>query len=513
MTQTCFRLNDWYVDVRLGRVSRGSQTVHLEPQVMKVLAYLASRPGDVIDKDELFRALWNGGVVSDAALARCISQIRKTFGDDRKQPRIVETLPKRGYRLIADVQSASAEATVRGRWRWLTAAAAAGLVIAVIVATQFARPGIDAALAGYSDEAVQAYEIGRELHARYTYPFNQNAIVHFEKALAREPDFALAHAGLADALVQEAHYWNGKRAAEALRHAERAVELEPAHIETVRALGKALAINGHDDRAVEAYEQALGIDPDDALSALQLANLHFVRLDFDNAETFYLQALRAAPELDVAMSNLGYLYLKAGDTDAARHWLERALELYPLQQDAASRLAMLEMFTGQPELAQARCERLLASYPDNYACLQLRAVTRLSQGEFDAALQGFSQVLDAYPDDRYARLGQARALLAQQRTNEANALVEAVLVESNDNIANGAAEAYDYWLIAGSHAVLGNDVAAYEWFDKAAAAGRRFSLWDASDPLFANLRGDRRFDHYIAATRSLSSSGRQSSVN
>ena len=48
--------------------------------------------------------------------------------------------------------------------------------------------------------------------------------------------------------------------------------------------------------------------------------------------------------------------------------------------------------------------------------------------------------------------------------------------------------------------MLGNNADAYEWFDKAAEAGRRFFLWDKADPLFAGLRGDGRFDHYIAAT-------------
>jgi tetratricopeptide (TPR) repeat protein len=201
------------------------------------------------------------------------------------------------------------------------------------------------------------------------------------------------------------------------------------------------------------------------------------------------------------MSNLGYLYLKSGDVKAARHWFDRALELFPLQQQAASRLAMLEMATGHPEQALSRCERLVESYPQNYACLQVLAVSSRMQNDLAAALQGFAKVLEAFPDDRYARLGKAEVMLAQSQQAEAFGLVDQVLAETNNIIANGDFEAYDYWIMAGCHALLGDGAAAYEWLDKAAEAGRRFSLWDQSDPIFAGLRENRRFDNYIAETR------------
>ncbi|MEN8260456.1 MAG: tetratricopeptide repeat protein [Pseudomonadota bacterium] len=146
-------------------------------------------------------------------------------------------------------------------------------------------------------------------------------------------------------------------------------------------------------------------------------------------------------------------------------------------------------------------ERLVESYPKHYGCLQLLAVGSLIQGDFAGALQGFTKVLETFPDDRYARLGQAKVLLAQSRQAEAIGLVDEVLAETSEKIVKGDFEAYDYWLVAACHTLLGDTATAYEWFDKAAEAGRRFSLWDASDPLFASLRGDSRFDNYLVATR------------
>ena len=80
MTGSDFEIGEWQVEVRSGRLVSPSRTVRLEPQVMKVLACLATRPGEVITKETLIGTLWRSPYVSDAALARCVSQIRVALG-------------------------------------------------------------------------------------------------------------------------------------------------------------------------------------------------------------------------------------------------------------------------------------------------------------------------------------------------------------------------------------------------------------------------------------------------
>lgn len=75
----------------------------VEPKVMEVLAAMAARPGETITKDEFMAEVWTGTIVTDDVLARCISELRKALGDKARNPRYVETIRKRGYRLIADV--------------------------------------------------------------------------------------------------------------------------------------------------------------------------------------------------------------------------------------------------------------------------------------------------------------------------------------------------------------------------------------------------------------------------
>lgn len=99
-----FRVADWTVEPALARLSRNGKSVRLEPKVMEVLVYLAERPGQAIRRVELEEAVWAGTIVSYDALTGAIQKLRKAFNDDSRHPRIIETLSKKGYRLVASVE-------------------------------------------------------------------------------------------------------------------------------------------------------------------------------------------------------------------------------------------------------------------------------------------------------------------------------------------------------------------------------------------------------------------------
>jgi DNA-binding winged helix-turn-helix (wHTH) protein len=99
-TEPAFGLGEWRVEPSLDRISRGSETVKLPPRVMQVLLCLAGQPGQLVTKRRLLGTVWADEVVSEAALTRCISVLRRFLGDDARQPRYVENIPRRGYRLI-----------------------------------------------------------------------------------------------------------------------------------------------------------------------------------------------------------------------------------------------------------------------------------------------------------------------------------------------------------------------------------------------------------------------------
>lgn len=102
MTQALF-VGDWRVLPASGQVIRNNTEHRLEPRVMAVLVYLAEHAGEIITREELEQQVWKGSVVTYEALTVTINKIRSALDDDSRQPRFIETLPKRGYRLIASV--------------------------------------------------------------------------------------------------------------------------------------------------------------------------------------------------------------------------------------------------------------------------------------------------------------------------------------------------------------------------------------------------------------------------
>lgn len=98
-----FGLGNWQVLPDRGLLLGGDAQIHVEPLPMDVLVVLAAHQGDVVSKDQLVEAVWNGRPVSDEVITRCISLIRRALGDDAKSPTFVENVPRRGYRLMLPI--------------------------------------------------------------------------------------------------------------------------------------------------------------------------------------------------------------------------------------------------------------------------------------------------------------------------------------------------------------------------------------------------------------------------
>src|SRR3974390_1035620 len=83
----------------------GEELVPLPPKVAETLLVLVQNAGRMVDKNDLLKAVWPDTFVEEGALTRNISLLRKTFGDTGDNPSFIETIPKRGYRFVAPVQS------------------------------------------------------------------------------------------------------------------------------------------------------------------------------------------------------------------------------------------------------------------------------------------------------------------------------------------------------------------------------------------------------------------------
>ena len=118
-----FRIAGYNVDPSVLRVSIDGKDTRLEAKAMHVLVYLVGQAGRVVSRDELEAQLWPGRIVTEDAVTNTIAKLRRVFDDDAHDPRVIETVPKSGYRLIAEVTPVDGAAGNGGAFSIPTASA------------------------------------------------------------------------------------------------------------------------------------------------------------------------------------------------------------------------------------------------------------------------------------------------------------------------------------------------------------------------------------------------------
>jgi DNA-binding winged helix-turn-helix (wHTH) protein len=100
-----FYVGTWLAQPARNLISHSTAARRLEPQVMDLLVFLAATAGRVVSKNELIDAVWNGRFIAETTLTRAVADLRRALGDNQRSPEYIETIPKRGYRLIAAVSA------------------------------------------------------------------------------------------------------------------------------------------------------------------------------------------------------------------------------------------------------------------------------------------------------------------------------------------------------------------------------------------------------------------------
>ena len=102
-----WRINEFIFCERLQSLSSSDQssqqTQQLEPMVVELLAYFCRHHDEIVSRDQLIEQVWLGRVITDNAVSKVITKLRKTFNDDPRKPRFIATFPKKGYKFIAEV--------------------------------------------------------------------------------------------------------------------------------------------------------------------------------------------------------------------------------------------------------------------------------------------------------------------------------------------------------------------------------------------------------------------------
>src|SRR5262244_1276600 len=109
-----YEFEPFVLDSRSRILLKGGATVRLTPRAFDTLLVLVQNASQVVDKEQLMKEVWPDIFVEEGSLSRNIYEVRKALGDDPAEPRYIETIPKRGYRFVAQVKVSLVEARPTG---------------------------------------------------------------------------------------------------------------------------------------------------------------------------------------------------------------------------------------------------------------------------------------------------------------------------------------------------------------------------------------------------------------
>jgi len=480
-----FQFDLFRVDVTERELRRGGELIPLTPKVFDMLLVLLERKGRTVEKSELIQEVWGSVYVEDGSLNRSISTLRKALGDDPSEQRFIKTLPKRGYKFTDDVTEVVENVTAYGKESLRDGATIAvaeppsetrspsrsrivlvlGLisiftVVVLLAWTMRHDPRLDVDLSGLTQnerrqlekrrpadlEAYQAYVKGRVLWNQRSAEALHESIIHLEQAVARDPNFALAHAALADAYAFDT---------------------------TKREFAKAEA-----EQAIR-LDQTLG-EPYASIGFVQM----FWEWDLADAGNSFRKAIELSPDYATAHQWYAINLVVSRHGGAALAEMKRAQELEPNSLAISADLCQTYYFLRKYEDAIAQCRKTLQADPSflNAHVYLYDAYTAAEM--YDEAVSEFFQIEDlksdfTLPKDAADSLRQAYASGGIRR------FWRAQIAYFNKNP--------HFYRLAQYHARLGEKDRAIEFLGKSAIARDFDYVFVLTDPVFKDLGQEESF--------------------
>lgn len=346
-----FVIEEWTVEPLRNVMARGDEEVRLEPRVMDVLVQLASRAGQVVTKEELVAAVWQGRWVTDEVLTVTICALRRALNDDARKPRYIETVFRRGYRWLTPVTKAVPAlkvpevAAISGEgsdetkkvgpraltWTRVATGVAALVILAVACLWAFSPSSRKRHVP--PAEAHEAYLKGRFFLDQRSIQGWRQALEQFERAAAVDPRDSSAQAGLADTYSAMSDFGVASPAEmrpRAFQSAERALELDGNSAEGYEALGRAQFLFDWDFAGAEHnLRHALSLNPDYMPAHQAMAWVKSAQGQYTEAVVSARLALQLDPVNTARYTELAWVQALSGKYDDALHEIDSALLLNP----------------------------------------------------------------------------------------------------------------------------------------------------------------------------------------
>ena len=351
---------DFQLNVETGELSdKNGEYINLQQQPAKVLTLLAEHSSKLITREEIQHLLWQDQTFVDyeQGINYCIKQIRIALNDDAKNPRFVETLPRRGYRFVAKVEGLNGDngnvseikpiknygefptqtksATYFGKTAFGLVALAFILLSSIFI-WNFAF-GADSKKVSINisknPESQDAYLKGKYWFDKGEIEAFKTSIKFFDQAILQDENFASAYLARADAFYQIGLF-GGAKTKEVFPNAKtdalRAFELNNDLADAQTLLGSiAFRYEWNWEKAEKHFKQAIRINQNSPNAYHDYAWLLVSQKRFDEA----IEAIKTAQKLDPISprtnTDVGWIYMRARRYDTAISQMQRTLELQP----------------------------------------------------------------------------------------------------------------------------------------------------------------------------------------
>lgn len=468
-----FRFGPYTLDPKARSLSRDGEPVELQPRVFDTLHHLLRNRDRVVSKDELLDEVWRGRVVTDNALARAISALRRALDDSPREPRYIRAVPRVGYRFVAVVSApdssaggieapaslavlpfaplqagASDQALEFGLAETLSSrlGSLAGLIVRPFSYALSAAASRDPVAAG-RDLGVDYYLCGSVQRSDEHVRVNASLIAVQDGSTAwsasydqRMADIFKVQDLICERIIGEI--------APRLRHRlpptrETRVTAYRAFLEGRLFLGRHTPEDVH--RALARFEAALDEDPAYAPAWAGIADGHDSLGTLGEEALKHLEAARRAarralaldPELPEALCVLAKVAWRyEWDWAKAERLFEAALERFPGRADLHIACSDFCCYMGYGQRAIAHAERALAIDPVSPWIGNLTAQAHYMHGRAEDAIAHAQRTLELVPGFPFAHFMQALALMRLREVEAAIAqLQQAIASGRNDFIA------------------------------------------------------------------------------
>ena len=478
---------------------RGSTPIPLAPKSFDLLVVLVSRHGELLTRDELMQAIWPDSFVEEINLTVNISLLRKVLGERPDGRQYIATVPKRGYRFDApviesgqstaesvpavDPPAPAAPTTVLPQpqapeaspsrplaFRWsiiflliLVVAGAAWTIYRSLAnpkSTEANRAAHSAATT--NPQARALYTQGRAYWSKRSADSVQQSIELFRQAMALDPNYAAAYAGLADAYILAGSYGNSF-----------------------------LAPRTAMPKAKEAVEKALALDNSSAEAHTSLA---YIKLTYDwdwkGAEAEFRRAIELDPNYVNAHHWYSHELMAEGRVQESHEQSEQALYIEPTNVLMNEHMAWHHLMAREYDRSIAQALKTVELDPNFVQAHRVLALDYLYTGQFAKACPEFQKGVELSHDDPVARAYLARCYAMSHRQAESRQMLDALVKASVERYISAAE-------IAAVYAALKDDKDAIEWLNKACDEHASALIYINIDPVYDHMRRDPGFQKAV----------------